>query len=263
MNPKRVLENYRCLLKISDRGADIFASGLCASLGCSGTAALKMQLEQERFFRLLDSGGTLASLRERLGPYTATERRGILLHMLEELSGVWTGQTRLRMVRRPLPELESCTAAAVEQAARQFCTEVTVPPMAGLAGRSAPAAALAAAVLAEMPETMPEQIAAASAAAVSAGRRNPLLRLLSALLFLLLTPESGQTEAVAVRLLPPLSLFLQERAWLTGCSVSVPAALTAPVVAVDTGTVPEEPERTGEDGDWEEEPEVPRERERW
>ena len=241
MNQNRLMENYRCLLEISGCGADIFGSVLCGELlAGSGTAALKMQLEQERFFRLLDSGDTLDSLREHLEPYSETERRGMLLYLLEELNGVWTEPFRLHMVRLPLPELEARTAGAVEYAARQVCTDIFVPETAASRGKAA-AAALAIAAFAEMPEEVPEEIAAVSAAAASAGYRDAPLRLTSALLFLLFSPlRSG--DVPEERLFSLLTLFLHEISWLTGCSVSVPAALTLPSVPL----VPAETGKTAE-----------------
>ncbi|MDE7242617.1 MAG: hypothetical protein K2O18_01385 [Oscillospiraceae bacterium] len=257
MNQNRVMNHYRRLLEVSGCAADIFGSELCAELAGSGTAVLKMQLEQEHFFRLLDSGDTLDSLRERLEPYSGTERRGLLLYMLEALSGGLLRTDRLRMVRLPLPELESRTAGAVEYAARLICADISVPERAASCGK-APAAALAAAVFAEMPEDSPEEIGAVSAAAASAGRRDAPLRLTSTLLFLTLSPlRSGDTG----RLLPLLALFLNGVSWLTGCPVSVPRALTLPAVPIILE------ETAGEAAElWDElpkedaEPEIPRER---
>ena len=258
MNQNRLMENYRCLLEISGCGADIFGSVLCGELLGNGTAALKMQLEQERFFRLLESGDTLDSLRERLSFCSETERRGMLLYLLEELNGVWTEPFRLRMVRLPLPELEARTAGAVETAARQACTDMIVPESAASCGKAA-AAALAVAAFAEMPEEVPEEIAAVSAAAASAGYRDAPLRLTSALLFLLLSPlRSG--GAPEERLSSLLALFLSEISWLTGCSVSVPAALTLPAVPLVPAETGKAAEIRAEPPEEEPEPEFPRDR---
>ncbi len=248
MDQKQWQKHYRRLCGISENSADIWGSEfrmeLFRTAGCSETAALKMQLEQEHFFRLLDGWDTLEDLRERLGPYTETERRGILLYILEGVNGgAWTQKVRLRAVRLPLPELESRTAAAMEYAARQLCTDLTVPDCGeAVASYQQAAAAAAIAVYVETPGETPEEIAAVSAeaAASAAGYRGLLPRLVSSLLFLLLSPfRLESAAAVQTRLLSLLALFLNEFSFLTGCSVVIPAVL--PVLAAPvTEDAPEE-----------------------
>lgn len=237
MNQKRLMENYRRLCGVSSSGADIFGSELCAELLKNRPgAALKMQLEQERFFRLLESGDPL----ESLGPYTGTERRGVLLHLLEEADGlcgiVWTEQKRLRTVRLPLPELESLTAAAVERAAQRVCTETAFPENTA----SWSPAALAAALSAELPEETPEKIAAVSAALSVKDQKLPLLRTL-----LVLSPLQSNTQL--------LRLFLDMVSCLTGGPVS-------DVFSTEQETESEEEETEWETEIFEDGPETSRER---
>lgn len=103
---------------------------------------LRMQLEQERFFRLKSAGrapeslkearlaaerDVLRNLQERFSHCPKEERQGILLHMLEgvlELNGhSVTEEERAGLVRMPADRLESWLAAEIVRCAEMLFAE--------------------------------------------------------------------------------------------------------------------------------------------
>lgn len=194
-------QNFRDLEQISDKGAHIYGSELCRDilqLGPDCLDLLKMQLEQEQFFRLirerdlhglsdqtklsrmfLDAVGTY--LEEWLNHYDIEDRRGVLLELLTALDscGHWTEEELAVAARLTVEQLTILAAKEVVGYAVAQCAQYATPDcaedgMSACASGSvfSTAAALSIAAYAEYPDlrVSPELIAFASSAAANTAR---------------------------------------------------------------------------------------------
>lgn len=195
---RNFVQNYQDLEQISDKSADIYGSELCRDIlrlePCS-LDLLKMQLEQERFFRQIGEHSLHglsdqdklsrtfqeavgAYLEEWLAHYDSEDRRGILLELLIALEGRghWSEERLAAAARLPAEQLTDLAAREVERYAIKLCAERVEPDSreagirAYISDRPVPtAAALSISAYAEYPElrVSPELIALAASAAAN------------------------------------------------------------------------------------------------
>lgn len=208
MDAQKFAEDYSRIISLSDCGADIYGSAYCREYIAHAGAAqpfstlLRMQLDQERFFRSKSlrrcsenpeelaaavQADVCADIHDRLACYSEAERRGALLSMLDQVNRMngrgWTGQDRAAWAGAPEDALEKRLAADIMAGARNVLARVRVEDSTAGAvetersgpgpSRSAAAAASAVTAYGQCPELrdMPECIADTSAAASAMGER--------------------------------------------------------------------------------------------